>query len=162
MYPLTLIPEASSTCESVGPLAAWASAAVGAANAAETAAAMRSFFIRASFRGGKILPLPFISASNLPGCLMPGRTGLSPEASSPYLPDPDQRLPGFARAALLKNVNNCRSCNPGNPPKDRPKKDFFHLPCCGGPFGPHAGCYDGSGFDPSDRRVPPQGAQIPT
>src|SRR5882762_99447 len=51
---------------------------------------------------GKILPLPFISASNLPGCLMPGRTGLSPEAPSPYLPDPDQRLPGFARAALLE------------------------------------------------------------
>src|SRR6266480_2129106 len=135
MYPLTLIPEASSTCESVGPLAAWASAAVGAANAAETADAMRSFFIRASFRGGKILPLPFISASNLPGCLMPGRIGPSPETPSPYLPDPDQRLPGFARAALLKNVKNCRSRNPGNPRKDRLKKDFFQLPCCGGPMG---------------------------
>jgi len=35
---------------------------------------------------------------------LPGRIGLSPETPSPYLPDPDQRLPGFARAALLKNV----------------------------------------------------------
>src|SRR5207247_10473731 len=86
-----------------------------------------------------MLPLPFFSASNLPGCLMPGRIGLSSETPSPYLPDPDQRLPGFARAALLENVKNCRSRNPGNPRKDRPKKDFFQLPCCGGPFGPHAG-----------------------
>src|SRR6266513_6103418 len=112
MYPVTLRPEASSTCERVGALAAWASASVGAANAAETADAMRSFFIERPFVVGKILPLPFFSASNLPGCLMPGRTGPSPETPSPYLPDPDQRLPGFARAALLKNVNNCRSCNP--------------------------------------------------
>jgi hypothetical protein len=45
MYPFTLMPEASSTCPSVGALAAWASATVGAANAAETADAMRSFFM---------------------------------------------------------------------------------------------------------------------
>src|SRR5437773_4555101 len=135
MYPLTLRPEASSTCERVGALAAWASASVGAANAAETADAMRSFFIERPFVVGKILPLPFFSASNLPGCLMPGRIGPSPETPSPYLPDPDQRLPGFARAVLLKNVKNCRSCNPGNPRKDRPKMDFFQLPCCGGPMG---------------------------
>src|SRR5712691_12044527 len=66
---------------------------------------------------------------------MPGRIGPSPETPSPYLPDPDQRLPGFARAALLKKVKNCRGCNPGNPRKDRPKKDFFQLPCFGGPSG---------------------------
>src|SRR5438045_8891528 len=53
MYPLTLRPEASSTCESVGALAAWASARVGAANAAETADAMRSFFIERPFVGGE-------------------------------------------------------------------------------------------------------------
>src|SRR3989454_3269255 len=65
---------------------------------------------------------------------MPGRIGLSPETPSPYLPDPDQRLPGFARAALLKNVNNYRGCNPGNPRKDRPKRDFFQLPYYVGPL----------------------------
>src|SRR6267143_7323761 len=53
MYPFTLMPEASSTCPSVGALAAWASATVGAANAAETADAMRSFFIERPFVGGK-------------------------------------------------------------------------------------------------------------
>src|SRR6267378_3900882 len=47
------MPEASSTCESVGALAACASATVGAANAAETADAMRSFFIERPFVGGK-------------------------------------------------------------------------------------------------------------
>src|SRR2546427_9626419 len=31
---------------------------------------------------------------------------------------------GFARAALLKNVNNYRGCDPGNPRKDRPKRDL--------------------------------------
>src|SRR5207247_10183889 len=76
----------------------------------------------------------FISASNMPGCLMPGRIGLSRETPSPYLPDPDQRLPGFARAALLKNVNNYRGCNPGNPRKDRPKRDCLQLPKYVGPL----------------------------
>src|SRR5206468_7889238 len=90
---------------------------------------------RASFRGWeKCFRCLFISASNLPGCLMPGRIGLSPETPSPYLPDPDQRLPGFARAALLKNVNNYRGCDPGNPRKDRPKRDFFQLPYYVGPL----------------------------
>src|SRR6266513_1156642 len=154
MYPVTLRPEASSTCERVGALAAWASASVGAANAAETADAMRSFFIERPFVGGKILPLPFISASNLPGCLMPGRIGPSPETPSPYLPDPDQRLPGFARAALLKNMKNFRSCNPGNSRKDRPKKDFFQLPVAAAPLGRTRGCYDGSDFGNRRPRAP--------
>src|SRR5438034_9966290 len=108
---------------------------------------------------------------------MPGRTVPSPDTPSPYLPDPDQRLPGFARAALLENVKNCRSRNPGNPRKDRPKKDFFQLPCCGGPFGPHAALLwwkrsreyavarPGPNFDGAMYRAgvsPPQTAQIPT
>src|SRR6266702_4339033 len=140
MYPFTVMPEASSTCERVGALAAWASANEGAANAAETADAMRSFFMERPFVGGKSTSTAFISTSSLPGCSnLPGRIGLSPETPSPYLPDPDQRLPGFARAALLKNVKNCRGCNPGNPRKDRPKKDFFQLPSFGGPSGPRAG-----------------------
>src|SRR5712691_8020800 len=59
-YPLTSRPEASSTCESVGALAAWASATVGAANAAETADAMRSFFIERPFVGGKNASAAFL------------------------------------------------------------------------------------------------------
>src|SRR6266581_8221488 len=134
MYPLTSRPEASSTCESVGPLAAWASASVGAANAAETADAMRSFFIERPFVVGKILPLPFFSASNLPGCLMPGCIGPSPETPSPYLPDPDQRLPGFARAALLKNVNNYRSRNPEIRARIDQKRIFSTSPVAAAPW----------------------------
>src|SRR2546427_10468225 len=84
---------------------------------------------------------------------MPGRIGLTPETPSPYLPDPDQRLPGFARAALIKNVKNCRGCNPGNPRKDRPKRDFFQLPYYGAPLGRARGCYDGCDFHPSGRRA---------
>src|SRR5207237_9889494 len=52
-YPLMVMPEAASTCESVGGLADWASAIVGASNAAETADAMRSFFIERPFVVGK-------------------------------------------------------------------------------------------------------------
>ena len=85
---------------------------------------------------------------------MPGRIGPSPETPSPYLPDPDQRLPGFARAALLKNMKNFRSCNPGNSRKDRPKKDFFQLPVAAAPLGRSRGCYDGSDFGNRRPRAP--------
>src|SRR2546423_11454863 len=112
MYPVTLRPEASSTCESVGALAAWASASVGAANAAETADAMRSFFIERPFVGGKNISAAFLFRLRTARLLDAGRFGLSPETPSPYLPDPDQRLPGFARAALLKNVKNFRAATP--------------------------------------------------
>src|SRR6266704_513329 len=139
MYPLTSRPEASSTCESVGALAAWASATVGAANAAETADAMRSFFMERPFVGGKNTFAAFIRLE--PARLLDCRVAPDsrPKRPPPNLPDPDQRLPGFARAALLKNVKNCRGCNPGNPRKDRPKKDFFQLPSFGGPSGPSGG-----------------------
>src|SRR6266571_8239432 len=91
MYPFTLIPEASSTCPIVGALAAWASASVGAANAAETAEAIRSFFIKSVLSWWEYKRLLFL-ASSLPDCsILPGRIGLSPETPSPYLPDPDQR-----------------------------------------------------------------------
>ncbi len=91
--PFTLMPEASSTCPSVGTLAACASATVGAASAAETADAMRSFFIWSVLSWvGKVLPLPFISASNLPGCsICRVASGFRPKRPPPYSPDPDQR-----------------------------------------------------------------------
>src|SRR2546427_12973081 len=89
---------------------------------------------------------------------MPGRIGPSPETPSPYLPDPDQRLPGFARAALLKNVKNCRSCNPEIRARIDQKRIFSNSSVAAGPLGRTPGCYDGNGRDSG----PPQGARIPT
>src|SRR5216684_4381648 len=136
MYPLTSRPEASNTCPSVGALAAWASATVGAANAAETADAMRSFFIVSVLSWmGKILPLLFISTSNLPGCSnLPGRIGLSPETPSPYLPDPDQRT-WFRSCRTPQECEKLPGLQPWKRRKDRPKKDFFQLLYYGGPLG---------------------------
>src|SRR5207302_4925425 len=72
-----LIPEASSTCPSVGALAAWASATVGAANAAETADAIRSFFMERPFVGGKDNSTDFYFDFEPAGLLdQPGRIGL--------------------------------------------------------------------------------------
>src|SRR5260221_10610447 len=128
-YPLTLMPEASSTCESVGALAAWASASVGAANAAETADAMRSFFIERPFVGGKNT-----SAVSCFG-LKPARLLNCRDASGfrPKRPPPTCLIPTNVYLVSLvlhssRDVKNYRGCNPASRRKDRPKKDFFQLP----------------------------------
>src|SRR3979411_2780280 len=135
MYPLRLMREASSPWESVGALDAWASATVGAANAAEIADAMRSFFIERPLVGGKNPSAAF--------CLgfKPARPldcRVAPDFR-PKRPPPTCLIPTNVYLVSLvlhssRDVKNYRSCNPGNPRKDRPKKDFFQLPYYGVPF----------------------------
>src|SRR6266702_5201195 len=144
-YPLMLMPEASSTCESVGALAAWASATVGAANAAETAVAMRSFFIERPFVGGKNTSAALYLGWNLPGCSTAGSHRTLARNALPLTCLIPTNVPGFARAALLENMKNYRSCNSGKRRKDRPKRDFFQLPHAT-PLGRAPGCYDGRDF----------------
>src|SRR5437879_193014 len=129
MYPLTLRPEASSTCESVGALAACASATVGAANAAETADAMRSFFIERPFVGGKNIFAAFYFGFK-PARLLDCRVGSD---FRPKRPPPTCLIPTNVYLVSLvlhssRNVKNYRGRKPRNRRKDRPKKDFFQLP----------------------------------
>src|SRR5712692_11987075 len=126
MYPLTSRPEASSTCESVGALAAWASATVGAANAAETADAMRSFFIERPFVVGKILPLPFYFGFKPARLLDAG----SHRIFRPKRPPPTCLIPTNVYLVSLvlhssRNVKKVPEPQPRKRRKDRPKKDFF-------------------------------------
>src|SRR5437660_7258848 len=129
MYPLTLRPEASSTCESVGALAACASATVGAANAAETADAMSSFFIERPFVGGKNISAAFLfRLQTCQAARLPGRTGLSPEAPSPTCLIPTNVYLVSLVLHSSRDVKNYRSRKPRKRRKDKPKKDFFQLP----------------------------------
>src|SRR6266704_4667088 len=106
------MPEASSTCERVGALAACASASVGAANAAETAVAMRSFFIERPFVGGKNTSAALYLGWNLPGCSTAGSHRTLARNALPLTCLIPTNVPGFARAALLENVKIAGATNP--------------------------------------------------
>src|SRR5206468_9104523 len=140
MYPLTSRPEASSTCERVGALAAWASASVGAANAAETADAMRSFFIERPFVGWENASAAFYFGFKPARLLDAG----SPPGLRPKRPPPTCLIPtNVYLVSLVPHSSRMLKIAGAATPEIRARIDqkriFSNSPIAAAPWGRRAG-----------------------